>query len=329
MAKKTIGLPKPTPVTLSKSKLLAGLSKIDNSISAQRRIKKMEDDFRHRIETHLQSLAGNSKAFRQYNTNPFVLLFYSSQKHLQRIKEIEDAIVPAKVFSSMETSAGRMVERVVLSHYGWKCVDSAMHTTESVIDGRKIDGDTLRLVTLKSGPRCINDSMTDSISSELVKHVADWAKAASVKKAEFTIGVLYGTPKKSNKKDWHTLRKACNAVDNLGSRGKIIESPDDKWNCRFKIQSVDVIARVRIGKSLWDMVGGKKDAYTELLCAMIRASIEPTNKQRSSSPYEIKDIAEIVSLTPEQKKQNFTVLQKSQVEWFLLMSAHFCEQLID
>jgi hypothetical protein len=329
VAKKTTGLPKPAAVKLSKSDLFAGLTKIDNSISAQRRIKRMEDDFRSRIETHLQSLAGNSKAFRQYNTNPFVLLFYSNQRRLRRIKEIEDAIVPAKVFSSMETSAGRMVERVVLSHYGWQCVDSAMHTTESVIDGRKIDGDTLRLITLKSGPRCINDSMTDSISSELVKHVADWAKAANVNKVEFTIGVLYGTRKKSNKKDWHTLRKACNAVKTLGTRAKLIEPPDSQWHCHFKIGSVDVAARIRIGKSLWDMVGGKRDAYTELLCAIIRASIEPTNAKRSSKPYEIKDIAEIVSLTSEQKRQNFTVLQKSQVEWFLLMSAHFCEQLID
>ena len=329
MAKRTKGLPKPSAIEQSKSELLAGLVKIDNSIAAQQRIKKMEDDFRHRIEIHLQSLDGASRAFRKYNTNPFVLLFYSSQKKLRRIKEIEDAIVPAKVFSSMETSAGRMVERVVLSHYGWQCVDSAMHTTESVVDGRKLDGDTLRLITLKSGPRCINDSMTDSISSELVKHVADWAKASAVKKVEFTIGVLYGTPKKSNKKDWHTLRKACLAVKKLGTRGKILEMPNDKWDCRFKIGAVDIVARVRIGKSLWDMVGGKKDAYTELLCAMIRASIEPTNSKRSSTGYEIQDIADIVSLTPEQKKQNFTVLQKSQVEWFLLMSAHFCEHLAD
>ena len=145
----------------------------------------------------------------------------------------------------------------------------------------------------------------------------------------FTIGVLYGTPKKSNKKDWHTLRKACLAVKKLGSGGKVNELPNDQWHCRFKVGAVDVVARVNIGKSLWDMVGGKKDAYTELMCAMIRASIAPTNKKSSSAAFEIQDIANIVSLTPDQKKQNFTILQKSQVEWFLLMSAHFCESLID
>jgi len=329
VAKRANGLPKPTAIELSKSELLTRLAKVDGNLAAQRRIKKMEDDFRERIKTHLDSLADASKEFRKYNTNPFVLLFYSSQKHLKHVQEIENAIVPAKVFSSMETSAGRMVERVVLSHYGWECVDSAMHTTDSVVDGRKVDGDTLRLVTLKSGPRCINDSMTDSISSELVKYAKDWADASAVKKVDFTIGVLYGTPKQSNKKDWHTLRKACSAVEKLGAPAKVIEPPNNQWHCRFKVGEVNVTARVCIGKSLWDMIGGKHDAYTELLCATIRSCIEPSNKPGSRGPFEIVDIAQIISLNADQQKQNFTVLQRSQIEWYLLMSAHFCEQLID
>lgn len=201
------GLPRPASTVLSKTELLKCLARIDADLDAQKRITGMEADFRERIRVHLDSLADSSKPFRKFNTNPFVLLFYSAQKEIRQVREIEEAIVPAKVFSSMETSAGRMVEQVVLSHYGWECVESAMHTTDSVIDGKMVDDDVLRLVTLKSGPRCINDSMTDSISSEVFKYASVWAKAAGVKKVEFTVGVLYGTPRMSNKKDWHILRK--------------------------------------------------------------------------------------------------------------------------
>ena len=329
MAKRAEGVPKTQAIELSKSILLKDLAKVDNDLSSQKRVKAMEDDFRIRIGTHLKSLASASKEFRKYNTNPFVLLFYANQKGLCRVKEIEEALIPAKVFSSMETSAGKMVERVVLSHYGWKCVDSAMHTTDSVIDASKIDGDTLHLVTLKSGPQCINDSMTGSISSELVKYAVDWAKASSVQKVDFTVGVLYGTQKKSNKKDWHILRRACLEVDALGSRAKVIEYPNDKWQCHFRIGKVHVTARVCIGKSLWDLIGGRFDAYTELLCAAIRASIVVTNNEPQPSGFEIPDLAQIISMTSAQRKLNFTLLQKSQIEWFLLMSAHFSERLVD
>jgi len=328
VAKRAEGLPISPKIELSKTELLAALGRIDNDLKAQARVKAMENDFRHRIDIHLSALA-SSKLFRDYNTNPFVLLFYSSQKKLTNVKEIEEAIVPAKVFSSMETSAGRMVERVVLSHYGWQCIDSAMHTTESVVDGRKIENGLLRLVTLKSGPLCINDSMTHSISSELVTYVAKWAKASSVKNVEFTVGVLYGIPKKSNKKDWHILRRACDAVERLGRTARVVELPNGLWHCRFKIGNVNVKAQVCIGKSLWELIGGNHDAYTELLCAAIRSCVDPTSKVANLRPFDIPDLGEIIALTPSQSKLNFTILQKSQIEWFLLLSAHFSETLVD
>lgn len=329
MAKRAKGLPRPPSVSLSKSQLLNDLQEIDKDTNSQQRVAAMEVDFRSRIGIHLDALAKASKPFRKYNTNPFVLLMYSSQKQYRRVKETEAAIVPAKVFSSMETSAGKMVERVMLSHYGWECVDSAMHTTESVVDGRKLDGDTLRLVTLKSGPNCINDSMTDSISSEIVKYAADWGRQASVKKVEFTIGILYGTPKMSNKKDWHILRKAALAVQDSGSKATLVESPDDKWQFQFKVKGVAVTANIRIGKSFWDHLGCGCDAYTEMLCAAIRSCIEPTNRATDQAPFIIPDLESIVELPAAYAKQSFVILQQSQLEWFMLLAAHFCESLTE
>ena len=146
---------------------------------------------------------------------------------------------------------------------------------------------------------------------------------------EFTVGVLYGTPKKSNKKDWHILRRACDAVRTLGGAAKVLEAPNGQWHCRFQIAGIEVKAQVRIGKSLWDLIGGNCDAYTELLCAAIRSCVEPTNKLGYSGAFDIPDLGNIVALTKAQSKMNFTILQKSQIQWFMLLSAHFSENLTD
>jgi hypothetical protein len=89
-----------------------------------------------------------------------VLLFYSLHHGLRHIHQIEEAILPAKLFSSMETSAGRMVETIVLPVYDWEIVPSEMHSVNSALDGKRLLGDELRLATLKSGPRCLNDEMS-------------------------------------------------------------------------------------------------------------------------------------------------------------------------
>lgn len=98
----TKGLPRPAALNLSKAQLLKQLAAVDGSLAAQKRVKKMEDEFRKRISVHLKALANVSKKpFRDYNTNPFVLLVYSSQQKFKHVEQIESVLVPAKVFSSM------------------------------------------------------------------------------------------------------------------------------------------------------------------------------------------------------------------------------------
>ena len=81
-----------------------------------------------------------------------------------------------------------------------------MHTANSAIDGKKIAGDTLCLATLKSGPRCLNDEMSENFADAILANCEAWAGDAGKKELDFTYGVLYGTRKQSNKKDWHILR---------------------------------------------------------------------------------------------------------------------------
>lgn len=169
------GMPRPEILTLTKEDLLRSLVRVDCDNGSSDRVLAMETDFRTRITSHLKSLPTSDAKFAKFNTSPFVLMFYTLQHGYTRISEIEEAILPAKVFSSMETSAGRMVEAVVLPQYGWEFAPSGMHTVNSAIDGKKISGDTICLATLKSGPRCLNDEMSENFVDAILNNCVVWA----------------------------------------------------------------------------------------------------------------------------------------------------------
>jgi hypothetical protein len=142
MACRHPGLPKANKKSLSRQAILRQLQQVDNEPSCRARVLRLETAFRARIETHLASLPAHDAVFQKFNTNPYVLLIHSRQRGYSKISELEADILPAKQFSSMETSAGRMVEEVVLPEYGWECVASEMHTSNSALDGKRLDGET-------------------------------------------------------------------------------------------------------------------------------------------------------------------------------------------
>lgn len=135
MARSNRWLPRPLGIMLRKSDLLASLRKIDKSKTATRRVLALETDFRQRIRSHINSMPTAESNFKNFNTSPFVLMIHCMKRNYSRISQIESDILPAKEFSSMETSAGRMVEAVALPIYGWKVVQSEMHSPHSILDG--------------------------------------------------------------------------------------------------------------------------------------------------------------------------------------------------
>lgn len=322
---KHVGLPSPSLRPISKRELLKQLSTADGNKGTTKRVLALETDFRRRITQHVESLPLSDAEFAKFNTNPFVLMIHSLQKKYKHISEIESDILPAKVFSSMETSAGRMVEAVVLPQYSWQVVPSAMHTAYSVIDGKAKKGNVLCLATLKSGPRCLNDEMSENIADAILTNFKRWADEASVKEVDFTYGVLYGTPKQSNKKDWHILR---NIKEKL-SGGTLIKSPDDGWDCQFQKSGIKVRVTIRIGTDLWKYIGGTDTAFVELAVALIRACISPSKTQPEDYKFTIVDLPSIISLESVPPDYNVSLLQRSQLEWLFFFARHFCDELTE
>jgi len=317
------GMPRPEALVLSKEALLRSLVQVDGDKGSSNRALAMETDFRTRITSHLESLPTADAKFAKFNTSPFVLMFYTLQHGYTRISEIEEAILPAKVFSSMETSAGRMVEAVVLPQYGWEFAPSAMHSINSAIDGKKIDGDTLCLATLKSGPRCLNDEMSENFADAIIANCEEWAKEAGKKKLDFTYGVLYGTRKQSNKKDWHILRNIAKKLP----KG-IKEAPDGKWHCHFEKNEIAVTVTVRIGIELWNYIAGHNLAFMEICTSLLRACVKPSETESGKCTYTISDLEAIISLAGLPTTFNTKILQRSQLEWLFFFARHFCDEIV-
>jgi Type II restriction endonuclease EcoO109I len=313
------------PLFLSKAEIYAALARVDLSEVARNRVLQMETRFRTKIDTHLAGLPAASARFQKFNTSPFVLLFHSKRQGYQRVSQVERDIIPAKVFSSMETSAGRMVEEVVLPVYGWEVVPSQMHSVESVLDGRKTNENDFHAVTLKSGPRCLNDEMAQQIGRDVVTNVNAWANNHGTQKVEFTYGVLYGSKRQSNKKDWHILRSIAEALP-VGTN--IVTSHRKSWCIGYHHNGIEVTADVRIGIDWWTYLGGQ-DAWIEMCLALIRACIPAAPARVDVPEYMISDLASILDTSGLPEGFNVAIIQQSQVEWLLFLARHFADGLVD
>lgn len=323
MARGHVDLPKATQKQLSKRALLEQLRSIDASDASRARVLSMETLFRRKIEAHIVTLPAGNAQFQKFNTSPYVLLIHAKQRNYTKISQIENDILPAKQFSSMETSAGRMVEEVALPVYGWTCVTSEMHTSNSALDGKKVEGNVLKLATLKSGPRCLNDEMSENFADAILGHYRAWSDEAAVNQVDFTYGVLYGTQKKSNKKDWHILR---NIKDKRP--GAITIDPAQRWNCAFSENNILVGVTVRIGLDWWEHLGGAL-CFVEVFTALIRACINAGASDTNEHIYTISDLGQIVTTASVPADYNSALLQRSQLPWLFLIARHFCDKFTE
>lgn len=322
MGKPHPDLPKPDLTIINKRELLESLKFIDDDHRSKERVLRLETAFRGKISILIGNLPSLDARFQQFRTSPYVLMIHALKNQYSRISQIEKDILPAKQFSSMETSAGRMVEEVVLPVYGWECVKSPMQSSNSALDGRKKEKQIFRHATLKSGPRCLNDEMSENFADAIINFSEQWAIESGVKEVDFTYGVLYGTQKQSNKKDWHILRKIKEKIPSA-----IEIDPAMKWHCRFVKNGVSVNVTVRIGLDWWNYLGGDY-CFIEVLTGLIRACVEAGTLDGQSVRHKISDLNEIVSMPTMPDDFNVALLQKSQLPWLFLSARHYCDSLI-
>lgn len=308
MARRHPDLPASPKVRLSRAEVFAGLERVDGDAGARSRVLGMEVRFRQRVDAYIAAKTRKGEP----KTNPFVLMMHSRRMGYRQVAEVVKDVSAGASFASMETEAGKMVERVTFEAFGWTIVESAMHSDDTVLDAWKVEGGTLRCATLKSGPRCLNDAMSKDIGSDVARNVIGWAAKNGAQAVDFSYAVIYGTPLRSNKKDWHVLRNIAEAMP-LGS--EVSTSHKKAWALGYTHEGLRISAAVRIGLDWWSYLGGP-DTWIEVSAAFIRACIQPTADNAGTSGHVPTDF-------------NVALLQRSQLEWLVLAAGHYCDQLID
>jgi hypothetical protein len=170
--------------------------------------------------------------------------------------------------------------------------------------------------------------MSKDIADDIVANCQAWATAANVQAIEFTYGVLYGTNKLSNKKDWHILRNVGEKLEAVDG-AELLVSPDHQWSCQYRIGELTVDVAVRIGVELWNYIGGHELAFLELAVALIRACVAPSDAEPKDYEFTIADLADIIGLESVPEKFNVSILQRSQLSWLLFFARHFCDELLE
>jgi hypothetical protein len=165
--------------------------------------------------------------------------------------------------------------------------------------------------------------MSENFADAILNNYRAWAQDSSVSKIDFTYGVLYGTKKLSNKKDWHILRNVKEKKP-----AAITVDPAGRWDCVFSADGIEVDVTVRIGLDWWTHLGGEY-CFVEVMTALIRACISPGVADARDFAYEISDMRSIVSTSVVREAYNVSLLQQSQLPWLFLIARHFCDILQD
>lgn len=280
------------------------------------------------LEARMRLIKPRSPAIDGKSTNPFVLAAYAELFDIENLKQVDDIVAAAKVFSSLETAAGRVVEDVVPPFYGWRQIDSAGHSLLSEIDSARIINGTAELIALKSGPMCINDSMVSQIANAVSKHWIRWADEFKVKRVRYIVGMNYSTAKNSNKKDWHIVRLA---QEHLAEQGvQILTSCSEVKDRRpiarsfFEAKSGEYTLRVETmqGKALWAHVAGTPAAFLEICWAMTECL--NTVAVAADTKYTTEEMREIVGFAA---RINSPEVDASKKQWLTLFARHFVDIL--
>lgn len=322
----------PTVRRSKRRDILPALVRLAGDQAAKGRIAKMSALIRRRFD----AIGVAEPALDAKTTNPFVLAAHALRHDLSYPTELDKGLAAAKEFSSLETAAGRVVEDIVPPEYGWTKSESESHSPMSEIDCAKMVGDTVKLVALKSGPSCVNDSMVNRIGTAISTHAPAWAKHWNARKLQFTVGMIYSTAKKSNKKDWAAIRLAEEALAGKGARivescmrvsgSRVIALP--RFVAEHEGLAIEVSTRQGVG--LWNYIGEPvADCYVEVGCALTQASVKTPSLTAPTDPIVTEGLAEAVSVPQGFNLPNGSPITPEQLPWLFLFARHFVDELTD
>ena len=191
------------------------------------------------IRVNLPEAIEKRSGLADYRTNPYVLLASANVMQLAEYGEFANFLFNNKLYMGLETSFGKSIEAAVLGQYpvrsesagrwmdppeklteadalvGLSREEKARRRRKSVwreIDKSCVVGERRYLVSIKSGPNCINDTQVQAMTDAITTNHDTWLEATKrtypgVNKLDIIIGLTYGTERTTNNKENQILIK--------------------------------------------------------------------------------------------------------------------------
>jgi hypothetical protein len=282
---------------------------------SQDRINKISNKWAQYLKPNLEDTIDAKQDIDDYRLNPYAITAIAGILDFESVEEISEFIFGAKLYMSLETAFGKSVENIVMPVYpipdvetGWK--EHPEKVKEMQSDGRgedlawqKIDkycvvDDTAYLATVKSGPRTLNESTTDSMKSDIATHSDTWLEGTrnhhpGVDELEVIIGLTYGTDNSTDSKEMRVLLKLVEEgfveKDRQNHPGVIVH-PDNQ----------NITVHTQVGIDFWSFVANPQDpqsaeyAFLEVLLGLIKASDEAGEALKGKTAEKVKSLEEII-----------------------------------
>jgi hypothetical protein len=296
--------------------------------TSEDRVAKISKNWSNYLKPNVAKTIEDKEDIDDYRLNPYAITAIAGILDLDTAEEISEFIFGSKLYMSLETAFGKSVENIVLPIYpipsttaGWeehpekeREMKSDSRTEDLVwqdVDKYCVIGDTAYITTVKSGPRTLNEDITDSIKDDIAYHSETWLEGTQkhhpeVEKLNVTIGLTYGTDHSTNNKEMRILLK-------LVEEGFVEIDRDSKPGVIQHPENDDISVESRVGIDFWSYVGSPQNpddaehVFLEVLLGMIEAADETGEALRSTTGDKIHKLTNAVD--------TLTIPESSLPEW--------------
>ena len=266
------------------------------------RVEALSDAISTYIVKNLPEAIDRREGLAEYRTNPYVLLTSASVMQLVGSEEFASFLFNNKLYMGLETSFGKSIESVLVLPYPmgatagnrWREApekveefkalaaleqeEKAQKRIDSVwreIDKECVVGKRRYMVSIKSGPNCINDTQVKGMTDAIAQQYAAWMTQTKktypgVNELDIVIGLTYGTDRATNNKENQILVK-------LLQKGFVEEDRATKPGVLIDAATRSVRVYRCIGIDFWSLIGNPADpsqaqfVYLEVLLALAKA----------------------------------------------------------
>lgn len=285
--------------------------------TSEDRVSKISENWSEYLKPNVGNTIKQKEDIDDYRLNPYAITAIAGILDLDTAEDISQFIFGSKLYMSLETAFGKSVENIVLPIYpippataGWeehpekkREMQSDSRTEDLIwqdVDKYCVIGNTAYITTVKSGPRTLNEDITDSIKDDIAGHSETWLEGTQkhhpeVEELNVTIGLTYGTDHSTNNKEMRILlklvEKGFKEIDRNNKPG-IIQHPDN-----------DVITvESRVGIDFWSYIGNPQNpanaeyVFLEVLLGMIEAADSTGDALRSTTGDKIQKLTDAVEI---------------------------------